>query len=84
MAGHDDGRVTREFADVIGDFDVGEGKFRSSCGVSIKADHAPLTIDQVAGDRASHDTKADDSNGLVHAGSFLSNSIDGQRRPRLN
>jgi len=76
-AGHDDGRIARELADVGGDCDVGESKLGSSCGVDIKADHAPFTIDKVAGDSASHDAKPDDSNGLVHESSFLSNSIDG-------
>src|SRR6267142_155948 len=70
-------------ADVVGDCDAGEGKLGSSCGIDIKADHAPFTIDKVTGDRASHDAKSDDSNGLVHESSFLSNSIDGQRRPRI-
>ncbi len=77
-------RIARELADVTGDCGVGEGKLGSSCGVDIKADHAPFTIDKVAGDRASHDAKPDDSNGLVHESPFLSNSIDGQRRSRIN
>ncbi len=69
-ASHDDGRVARELADVTGDCDVGEGKLGSSCGVDIEADHAPFTIDKVAGDRASHDAEPDDSNDLVHESSL--------------
>jgi hypothetical protein len=34
------------------------------------ADHAPCAIDEIAGDRASHDAKPDDSNGLVLESSF--------------
>jgi len=83
-ASHDDGRVARDLADVVSDCDVGGRKLGSSCGIDVKADHAPFTIDEVAGNRAPHDTKPDDSNGLVHETSFLSNSIDGYRRPRLN
>jgi hypothetical protein len=66
------------------DCDIGQRKFGSSCGVDIKADDAPFPIYKIARYRAAHDAKPDDSNGLVHEKSFLSNSIDGQRRPRLN
>jgi hypothetical protein len=36
------------------------------------ADHAPSAIDEIAGDRASHDAKPDDFNGLVLESSFPS------------
>ena len=50
-------------------------------GVGIEADHPPSALDEVAGDRAAHDAKPDDSNSLVHASSFpLSNLIDGHAR----
>jgi hypothetical protein len=83
-AGHDDGRIARQLADVAGDCDIGQRKFGSSCGVDIKADDVPFPIDKIARNRAAHDAKPDDSNGLVHERSFLPNSIDGQRRARLN
>ena len=83
-AGHDDGRIARQLADVVGDCDIGKRKLGSSSGVDIKTDHVPFTIDKIARNRAAHNAKPDDSNGLVHESSFLSNSIDGQRRPRLN
>jgi hypothetical protein len=82
--GHDDGRIARQLADVDGDCDIGQSKFGSSCGVDIKADDAPFPIDKIARNRAGHDAKPDDSNGLIHERSFLPNSIDGQRRSRLN
>jgi len=56
-AGHDDWRVACDLTRVTGDCDVGQRKFGSSCGVDIEADHAPSTIDEIAGDRASHDAK---------------------------
>ena len=63
----------------------GRRKLGSFRGVGIEADHPPSALDKVAGDRASHDAKPDDSNGLVHANSFsLPNLIDGHRAPRLN
>ena len=54
-------------ADVVGDRDAGVRKLGASRRVDVEADHAPAALDQVAGDRASHDAKPDDSNGLVHA-----------------
>ena len=84
-AGHDDGRVARDLTDIAGDLDVGECKFGSPCGDDIEADHAPSAVDEIAGNCATHDAKPDDSNGPVHEVlSRLSNSIDGQRAPRLN
>ena len=66
QAGHDDGRAARDPAGVIGDRDIGQRKLGASCGVDVKADDAPPAFDEIAGDRASHDAKSDDSNGLVH------------------
>jgi hypothetical protein len=40
------------------------------------ADHAPSAIDEIAGDRASHDAKPDDSNGLVLESSFPAVEFD--------
>jgi hypothetical protein len=57
---------------VTGDCDVGQRKFGSSCGADIEADHPPSAIDEIAGDRASHDAKPDDFNGLVLESSFPS------------
>ena len=70
-AGHDDRRVARDLSGVVGDRDVGLRKLGASRGVGIEADHAPSALDEVAGDRASHDAKADNSNGLVHESCFL-------------
>ena len=53
-------------ADIGGDGDVGLRQLGSRRGVDIEADHPPAALDEVAGDRASHDAKPDDSNGLVH------------------
>jgi hypothetical protein len=40
------------------------------------ADHAPSAIDEIADDRASHDAKPDDSNGLVLESSFPAVEFD--------
>jgi hypothetical protein len=77
--------VACDLTRVTGDCDVGQRKFGSSCGVDIEADHAPSTIDEIAGDRASYDAQPDDPTVLfLRVRSQLSNSIDGQRQPRLN
>ena len=65
------GALARDLSDVTGDRDVGHRKLGAPCGVGVEADHAPSAIDEIAGDRASHDAKPDDSNGLVHKCSFL-------------
>jgi hypothetical protein len=57
-------------ADVIGDDDVSRRKLGPFGGVGIEADHPPSALDKVAGDRAAHDAKPDDANGLVHASSL--------------
>jgi hypothetical protein len=76
--------IARDLTDVIGDRDVGEREFGSSCGVDIEADDAPPAIDEIAGDCASHNAKPDDSDGLVHAFSpGYRIRLYGQRRPRL-
>ena len=67
QAGHDDGRVARDLRHVVGDGDAGLRQLGALGGVDIEADHAPAALDEVAGDRAAHDAKPDDSNGLVHA-----------------
>ncbi len=60
------GRAARDPAGVIGDRDTGQRELGAPCRVDVKADDAPAALDQIAGDRASHDAKPDDSNGLVH------------------
>ena len=84
-AGHDNERVAGELSDILGNFHVGELEFGSPRRDDIEADHAPSAVDEITGNRATHDTEPDDSNSPVHeVSSRLSNSIDGQRTPRLN
>ena len=71
--------------DVPGDFDMGLCKFGAPRGIGIEADHPPSALDEVARDRASHDTKSDNADGLVHAfapDDASSISTCGQRGPR--
>ena len=46
--------------------DVGLRQLGSRRGVGIETDDPPAALDEIAGDRASHDAKADDCNGPVH------------------
>src|SRR5438067_12877970 len=55
-----------------GNYNVGQGKLGPLCGISIEADHAPSALNEIAGDRAAHDAKPDNSNGLVHESCFHS------------
>ena len=73
------GALPRDPAGIIGDRDTGQRKLGASCGIDVKADDAPPALDEIAGDRASHDAKPDDSNGLVHPRSRSRRA----RRPRL-
>jgi len=76
-AGQNDRRVARDLACVLGDREVGQRKLGSSCGIGIKADYSPSTIDEIPRDCASHDAQPNDSNGPVHESSSRS------CRPRL-
>ena len=78
------GALARDLADVIGDRDTGERKLGASCGVDVKADDAPAALDEIAGDRASHDAKPDDSNGLVHERSLPADRFAGDAGRALN
>jgi hypothetical protein len=69
-AGHDNSRIARNLTGVAGDYDVGLYEFGSARRVDIIADNAPAAVDEIAGNRTSHDAKSDDSNSLVHASSF--------------
>jgi hypothetical protein len=62
--------VAGKVAGVPGDDNVGPCKLVSPRGVDIVANNAPTAVDEIAGDRASHDTKSDDSDSLVHAWLF--------------
>jgi hypothetical protein len=55
---------------ITGNFNVGQRKLGSLCGVSIEADHGPSALNEIAGDRTTHDAKPDDSDGLVHESCF--------------
>ena len=70
-AGHDDRRIGRDLSDAVGDDDVGLREFGPLGGIDIEADHPPSALDEVAGDRATHDAEADNSNGLFHMSSLL-------------
>jgi len=70
QAGHDGGRVARDLGYVIGNDDISRRKLGPFGGVGIETDHPPSALDKVAGDRAAHDAKPDNANGLVHASSL--------------
>ena len=70
-AGHEDGGVARGLSDTTCDGDVSQRKLGPLGGIDIKADDAPAAINKVASDRATHDTKPDNSNGLIHEISLL-------------
>jgi hypothetical protein len=59
-------RVARHLRYIGGNDDVRGCKLGPFGGVDIEADYPPSALDQVARDRASHDAKPDNSNGLVH------------------
>jgi hypothetical protein len=35
--------------------------------IDVETDHAPASLDEIAGNRAAHDAETNDSNRLVHA-----------------
>jgi hypothetical protein len=69
-ADHDNRGVSRDLSGVRGDYDVGLCQLVSPRCIYIEGDDAPAAIDKIAGNRASHDAKSNDSNSLVHASSL--------------
>jgi hypothetical protein len=65
-AGHDDRRAACDRTNVSCDRDIGKCKLGAPRGVDIVADHLPSALDEIAGDRAAHDAKTNDTNRLVH------------------
>jgi hypothetical protein len=65
-AGQDDRRVARDLYDVGGDRDIRQRHLRAPRRVKVVADSPPSALDQVAGDRPSHDAEPDDSDNLAH------------------
>jgi hypothetical protein len=70
QAGHDDRRFSRKLDDIGRDCNVFLCKLGASRWSDVEADDMPSAIDQIARDRASHDPKPDDSNGLIHSSPF--------------
>src|ERR1700742_2696098 len=68
--GHDDGRIACHLSHVAGDRYPCLRQLGISFGIEIEADHMPSALDQVARNRASHNAKTDNPNGLVHSRSL--------------
>ncbi len=68
QAGHDDRCVAYELGDVTCDCNLRLCELGAPRWIDIVPDNTPFAINQIACDRAPHDPKPDNSNGLVHIG----------------